>query len=411
MLLVLAPFATVFSLALLMSVAASPVYLAVDTPTSAGPDGQVDAALVERDLKSTLQKLDGIILSKTDAVEQRMAKKMKKSPATIALRGPTHAVALSIGTLAQKLPLLVDTGSSDLWFFGGFDHSRSISANNTAEDIKLTYVTEAVTGTLASDTVSIGGLSVKKQYFGVVAGEGNDEMSGILGLSFPSLAKINQPTFFSNLLSSGQVTSPSFGLYLSRDMSASGELTLGGSTNNHCTGPKTAVPVVEGLGRWTLRVNDYAVDGKTVLSLPTFAFIDSGSTTSYIPKAAAAAIYAQIPGAYLDTSEEARTTISLNGVPYTLDRYVYPCNATARPGYVFAGGEERTFDVNPQDMSLAAIDATKTSCAGTIIGVDVNLGGATVGILGIDFLKSWYSVFNFGDETTKPTITFAASKA
>ncbi|GAA6034456.1 hypothetical protein JCM8097_002734 [Rhodosporidiobolus ruineniae] len=393
------------------------------TPSVKTADGGLDSTLLQRDHKSTFAKLEDIIEGCEAGVKatRRRSAQVKATTKSVPLSGDGtyFAATVSIGTPAQKLPLMVDTGSSDLWVLGNtadgdglFNYANSSTIVNSGKTVNLTYVTESVTGGIATDTISVGGLTVKNQAFGVVPSEQNFGVSGILGLAPADIAKISAPTFFSNLVSSGQLASPSFGLYLSRDASKASELTLGGENAAHYSGKQSIARVVPGFGRWVLQLDYYMVNGTLAANLPTTAIIDSGSSTSFIPKKAAAAIFAKIPGAYLDTSAEAETSVNLMGQTYTLDRYAYPCGTTSRPGYVFNGTYRRVLPVATEDLNLGYIDEeTKKMCAATIIGVDIELGGKTMALLGTDFLKSYYTVFNFGTTDEPATIKFATAKA
>ncbi|GAA5900322.1 hypothetical protein JCM6882_002306 [Rhodosporidiobolus microsporus] len=412
------------------------------TPSfSAAADASLDATLLERDLTSRLEKYNERVeeakerveaakervREKIEAAKERIeekkkaleAKKGKKSsPVVIPLRnGPSSSVLadVSIGTPPQKLPLLVDTGSSDLWVMANvgapdtFNLVDSSTLAITGEEVDLTFVSQTELGQIGSDVVTIGDLSIPNQFFAGVGGQGSPDFGGVLGLSFQNLAKIDKPTFFSNLVSSGQIPEASFGLYLSRDASVSSELTLGGANSKHYSGAQTAIPTVNGVQDWAIELASYSAGAKSV-DIATVAMIDSGSTSSYIPKAAAAAIYSAIPGAYLDKSPEAAYSITLNGETYDVERYVYPCDATVAPAYTFKASD-RKFEVSPKRMSLGFVDDEETLCASTIMGVDIKQNGATAALLGADFFQNYYTEFRFGDEKTAPSLVFATAKA
>ncbi|GAA5837103.1 hypothetical protein JCM11251_005255 [Rhodosporidiobolus azoricus] len=422
-------------------------------PLPVNADGSLSSTLLERDLSATLAKYSSRleeakgrlkdandrVHDKVDAVKARIeakkakleAKKGKKnlSPTAVPLRQGSTANVLatvSIGTPAQKLPLIVDTGSSDLWVMANagaenstlrscrtlpfsFDITGSSSLALTGEEVDLTFVQGSQRGLVGSDIVSIGDLTIEEQYFGGVQGLGGPDFGGVLGLSFQKLAKIDKPTFFSQLVSSGQVEKASFGLYVSQDASSLSELTLGGPNPKHYKGERTEIPTFKGMQDWALQLSRYSAGDKSV-DITTVALIDSGSTSSYIPKEAAAAIYSAIPGAYLDKSPEAAYSITINGATYKVDRYVYPCNSTISPAYTFAASDRR-FEVSPSTLSLGFVDDEQSLCAGTIMGVDLKMNGVTAALLGVDFLQNYYSEFRFGSDSEAPSIVFATAKA
>lgn len=75
-------------------------------------------------------------------------------------------------------------------------------------------------GTLAYDTISMGGLKVHNQYFGAVTDVPSnfnaDPISGYLGLGFSSIATSQKPTFFENLIIQERIEAPFFSVYLTR---------------------------------------------------------------------------------------------------------------------------------------------------------------------------------------------------
>jgi hypothetical protein len=63
--------------------------------------------------------------------------------------------------------------------------------------------------------------------------------------------------------------------------------------------------------------------------------------------------------------------------------YVFPCNTTCRIGFVFAGtSSKKVFDIDPRDLSLGAVDQEGTYCASSLFGVDIEVKGVQMGLLG-----------------------------
>lgn len=75
-------------------------------------------------------------------------------------------------------------------------------------------------GTLAYDTIGMGGLKVNSQYFGAVTDVSSnfdsDRISGCLGLGFSSIATSGKPTFFENLIMQEKIEAPFFSVHLAR---------------------------------------------------------------------------------------------------------------------------------------------------------------------------------------------------
>ncbi|KAI0637478.1 acid protease [Trametes polyzona] len=118
----------------------------------------------------------------------------------------TYNVLVQVG--GTLTPLIIDTGSSDLWLVTDACGERCsnthvplysrASLKSTGEDVQLLYG-DSRTGTHASgpigmDTVSIAGLTVSDQYFAAIVDTNTTVLetgsAGILGLGFPPISLI-----------------------------------------------------------------------------------------------------------------------------------------------------------------------------------------------------------------------------
>jgi cathepsin D len=151
--------------------------------------------------------------------------------------------------------VVLDTGSSDFWLPSSscqqcqstapkFDTSSSSSfqaPSGSNGQIKIPYGSGTVIGTLGADTVSLAGFTVPKQEFLVVDQISNSffggepDVSGLMGLAFPSLAATRATPFWQALASSNQLDQSMMAFWLARaDKTSSkseqpgGEFTLGG---------------------------------------------------------------------------------------------------------------------------------------------------------------------------------------
>jgi hypothetical protein len=186
-------------------------------------------------------------------------------------------------------------------------------------------------GSLARDTISVGGLSITNQDLAVMPSSSLSSaspFSGIIGLAFPSISRFGKPTFLQNLVSAGRLKNGLFSFYFSRNGTSGSELTLGGADDKKHHGGFLRVPVVSETHvrfpfflfisfarsdlplflQWTIQTSEVLVDRKRTKKVAVATAIDTGSSVvrlllftfltsrahsfpfsqSYMPKAAVA---------------------------------------------------------------------------------------------------------------------------
>lgn len=135
-----------------------------------------------------------------------------------------YLVNVTIG--GQDFSLIIDTGSSDTWVaekgfkcysltdkpkkekhcaFGssGYDASSSSTYSSYPEhNFNISYGDgEFLTGTVGFETITVGGLTVNAQEFGLVnaaAWEGDGVNTGLMGLAYPGLTSVYNTTDLDN---------------------------------------------------------------------------------------------------------------------------------------------------------------------------------------------------------------------
>lgn len=139
----------------------------------------------------------------------------------------------------QKFKVIFDTGSSNLWVQSkicqtpgclqhkGFDHKASMTfkkhyVSGKIPVFSIRYGTGKITGEFVKDVVSIAGITVVDQVFGLTYKEEgfafmNVPFEGILGLSFPTISKSNSVPFFDNVISHKLLKHNIFSIYLSEN--------------------------------------------------------------------------------------------------------------------------------------------------------------------------------------------------
>ena len=353
----------------------------------------------------------------------------------------------SIPVSFQSLPhtskqILIQSGSSDIIVPGpgcgvqqGCAHTLRYRQKGSAlqTDVTYTYGGGKATGNEYSDTVTVGGLTVHNQGLLSVTeaqflSKGGNDYDGLFGMAFTGASGSNATTFMENIISNKQIPAPEFSFYLGRAFNgttgSASQLTIGGRDNSKYTGYITPIPVVQQTA-WIVEMPSITINGISAgASVRGLAALDTGTSFIVVPISALALIFAGIPGA---VPIPVGSTGSNN-----LIMYAYPCLTPAAYIPTFHLGNQTTgqaghFAIDPEDFSLGLVDSTFASalagsqgkseseieaeglCLSSLLGVQDNVNPELY-VLGTPFLKSWYSVFNYGDGADKgPTVGFAKS--
>ncbi|GAA6060716.1 hypothetical protein JCM10212_003337 [Sporobolomyces blumeae] len=398
-----------------------PTTIIGQTPSVLHPDGTLDTEALERDVQRSLERsLHG--LKGVDGVGSTGSfAKVKRQSNTAALtdfQELAYLADVSVGTPAQHIPLLLDTGSADLVIPASgsectvlpcFDTASSSSFVNLNESVTFAYGQGNIDGKIVSDTVTLGGVTVENQSFGLVSSADSAALQksanggiplGIFGLSFDSIKKLPGATFFDNVIASSKLSQNLFGLYLAPRGQSGSEVSLGAANPDKYTG-RISTFNVKSKSHWTVQTNTLVVDGRGIWSGHVYTVIDSGTTSSVMPKALTDAFFAKIPGA-----QPAFTLPrSVNGQDIVAQVYAYPCASTVEPAFAFEHTRHRALQIAAEDLILAPADAEGTMCYSSLLGADVTYDGQSAALLGINFLRSWYTIHNFDDAT----ISFATA--
>lgn len=262
-----------------------------------------------------------------------------------------------------------------------------------------------MSGTLGSDTVTMGGFTVPSQTFLVVdtmtTGLVTAPVSGLMGLAFESLASTNATPFWQALTNSNALSSPEMSFWLSREVNTvtdstlapGGVFTLGGTNSTLFTGDIEFLNLVTTPSFWLLTLSSLTVNGVAVtLSTNTLSAIDTGTTLIGGPTADVSALYSAIPGSQ-----------SMKGNP---GFYSFPCSTSVTVSMSFGG---RSWPINPKDFNTGQIDnTTNPACQGAIF--DLTAGSNTVPdvaspkwVVGDTYLKNVYTVYR----SSPPSVGFA----
>ncbi|VDC07598.1 unnamed protein product [Peniophora sp. CBMAI 1063] len=330
----------------------------------------------------------------------------------------SYAASMSVGTPAQSLNVVLDTGSSDLFFATTdctdcpsntpeFNTNQSSTLNASSQPIELNYGGGTASGTLFEDTVTLGPYTVPQQIFvGVTQisdGLIDGSLGGLFGLGFQSLSASGALPFWQALVNAGELDSPDMSFYFTRhldDATSStetdpgGTFTLGGTNSSFYQGDIefNAFPDGTEPSFWLQTVSSLTVNGNSVdisNDSSNIAAIDTGTTLLGGPTAAVQAFWAQIDGSQELSGDQAGL-------------WEFPCETNISSTLAFGG---TAWPISPADMNLGQI--SQDSCVGAVFDVTQ---GATVNpnvpswIVGDTFLKNVYTVLRAGDS---PAVGFA----
>ena len=206
------------------------------------------------------------------------------------------------------------------------------------------YRSGSIQGHIVSDDVSIAGLALKNQVFGVALVEPSDSpnphFDGLMGLAKSSLSNITGAvTPVESLAKQGLIKEAITSYKISRlsDGLNDGEIAFGGLDQSKFD-PKTLVTVsnINQKGYWEANFT-VSVNGKNLGLEGRSGFFDTGTTLLVVPEADAKIIHAEIPGTKSDSQWG----------------YLIPCTTTAVVSFTFGGQQ---FDINPLDLVFSPVD-------------------------------------------------------
>ncbi|XP_076860988.1 nothepsin [Brachyhypopomus gauderio] len=308
---------------------------------------------------------------------------------------------VSLGTPEQNFTVVFDTGSADLWVPSFYCISQACESHKKFKAFESsTYVHDGrvfgihygsghMLGVQARDVLRVGTLTVVNQNFGESVYEPGrafvkTKFDGILGLSYPILAKEHGLPVFDNMIGQSKVDQPVFSFYLSMNASDGfgGELLLGGVDEELFVPPINWVPVTL-KGYWQIKIDEVKIQGTTAFchTHSCHAIVDTGTSLISGPTA------------------EIRILQQLIGAtPTPIGEYVVSCSRISSlpvVSFVLNGVE---YIITAEMYVKRDVIYNKEVCISGFQGTDISSPVGRLWVLGDVFLSQVYSIYDRGQD-------------
>ncbi|XP_054684160.1 pepsin A-like [Grus americana] len=296
-----------------------------------------------------------------------------------------------IGTPAQEFTVVFDTGSSNLWVpsvycsspacrsHNRFNPAYSLTFVSTNDSLFIAYGTGSMTGILGYDTVTVAGIEVINQVFGLAETEPGDffdyvPFDGILGLAFPSIASSGATPVFDNMMMEGLVDENLFSVYLSKNGQSGSFVLFGAIDPFYTTNGINWIPL-SAETYWQITMDSVSVGGKRIAcSFGCEAIVDTGTSLLAMPNSAVSTIL-RILGASSNGEINCKAVNKLPSIIFRINGKAFPVPPRAyvieSDGYCILGFE----------------------------GMDVPTESGELWILGDVFIREYYVIFNRANNT------------
>ncbi|KAJ7728652.1 aspartic peptidase A1 [Mycena metata] len=309
---------------------------------------------------------------------------------------------IQLGTPPQSFKVVLDTGSSNLWvpstrctsiacfLHAKYDSAASSSYKANGSAFAIRYGSGSLDGYVSNDLLAIGDLKIPKQDFAEATNEPGlafafGRFDGILGLAYDTISVNHITPPFYSMINKGLVDEPVFSFRLGSSEEDGGEAIFGGIDTNAYTGKLEYVPVRR-RGYWEVELDKISFgDEELEFEDGTGGAIDTGTSLIALPS---------------DTAELINSMIgakkSWNG------QYVVDCNKIpSLPVFSFyIGGKAYPLQGSDYILSLQG------TCISSFTGLDLNLPGGPLWVVGDVFLRKYYTVYDLG----RNAVGFAKSK-
>jgi saccharopepsin len=308
---------------------------------------------------------------------------------------------IEIGTPPQIFKVILDTGSSNLWvpsthctsiacfLHSKYDSGASSTYKANGSEFSIQYGSGSMEGFVSQDSLTIGDLTIKHQDFAEATKEPGlafafGKFDGILGLGYDTISVNHITPPFYSMINADLLHSPVFSFRLGSSEEDGGEAVFGGIDHSAYSGKIHYVPVRR-KAYWEVELEKVSFGDDELELENTGAAIDTGTSLIALPTDVAEMLNAQI-GA----------TKSWNG-QYQVDCAKVP------------DLPDLTFYFNGKPYPLKGTDyilEVQGTCISSFTGLDINLPGGSLWIIGDVFLRRYFTVYDLG----RDAVGFAESK-
>jgi hypothetical protein len=390
---------TMLALTLIVALAASATAKTLTVPLEKRSDEEMVLAHLTRERNALSALSEGLQEKNSAAVVARHLLRGGKDENEIIkdYANAQYFGTISIGSPPQSFQVIFDTGSSNLWVpkvgcvhcglpiighKSKYDHDKSTSYEEDGGDFEIMYGSGSVNGFFSIETVTIADdIDVVGQRFAEVQDAGGLGMAysfgkfdGILGLGFTSISIDGTTTVFENAIKQNLLDQPVFSFYLGDD--GPGELTFGGYDSSKFEGDLTFVKL-SAATYWQIEMDSVTAGDKYSTSAPASAIVDSGTSLITGPK-----------------TEITQLAAAVGAKPNIMGEYTVDCKDLDKMPSI-------TFTIGGNDYVIPgkkAVIQAQGTCLLAFMGMNFPEGGPQW-ILGDVFMRQYYTVFNYVDES------------
>jgi len=298
---------------------------------------------------------------------------------------------IQIGNPPQSFKVILDTGSSNLWvpstqctsiacfLHAKYDSSASSSYKANGSSFAIQYGTGSMEGFVSNDVLSIGDLTIPKQDFAEATKEPGltfafGKFDGILGLGYDTISVNHITPPFYSMINNKLIDEPVFAFRIGSSEEDGGEATFGGIDETAYTGKIHYVPVRR-KAYWEVELEKISFGDEELELENTGAAIDTGTSLIALPTDIADLL-----------NEQIGATKSWNG-QWTVECASVP---SLPPLTFYFGGEPYTLQGKDYILDVQG------TCMSSFTGMDINLPGGSLWIVGDVFLRKFYTVYDLG---------------